>query len=272
MKQKTGRAKSTGLASRSLSRPFQRPSLGERWIPAVFKEPSEAFRCRPPSYEVRAQNADTFDLDWPLPDRLGKKMFDRSLAITMLFALSPLIATLFLFNFVEGFLIPGNRGPFIYSYVASSAGKRFRKHKIRQIRKSEIDAVLAARGDWHAYAKEWSPESLTCMGRLVKALYLDELPQLWDIAVGHMSFVGPRPLAWHHYERDLAQGNVSRRLLKAGLLGSAQALKGTRAMGDPIADFEYLHSYRHLSAFRLFVLDLKIIFRGLNVVLRKRGL
>jgi lipopolysaccharide/colanic/teichoic acid biosynthesis glycosyltransferase len=262
-----GRSRRVGAQSAS-----EHAASDKSWRATAFTEPSEAFVCRPPSYEVRARNADTFDLKWPLPDRRGKKMFDISVAVTMLIALSPLIAVLFLFNFIEGLVVPRNRGPFIYSYVASSAGKRFRKHKIRQIRQSEIDAVLAARGDWHAYAREWSPESLTYMGRLVKALYLDELPQLWDIAIGHMSFVGPRPLAWHHYERDVAQGNVSRRLLKAGLLGSAQALKGTKAMGDPVADFEYLDSYRHLSALKLFVLDLKIIARGLHVVLRKRGL
>jgi len=41
-----------------------------------------------------------------------------------------------------------------------------------------------------------------------------------NLLKGDMSFVGPRPLAVHHYERDLKQGNVTRYLLKGGLLVS----------------------------------------------------
>jgi lipopolysaccharide/colanic/teichoic acid biosynthesis glycosyltransferase len=240
--------------------------------PPLPAEPPQAFHCKPPDEAVRQQYAHLFDLPGPLPERFAKLAFDKAVALLALVALSPVILALYLANLLEGLLIRENRGPFVFSYIASSAGRKFRKHKIRQIKMGAIDAELAAKGDWHAFAKEWAPESRTWVGRVVKALYLDELPQLWDILVGDMSFVGPRPLAWHHYERDLAQGNVTRRLLKGGLLGPGQALKGTAEMGNPAGDFEYVERYRNSTSLGLLWLDLRIIARGVAVVFRKRGL
>ena len=78
-----------------------------------------------------------------------------------------------------------------------------------------------------------------------------------------MSVVGPRPLAVHHFERDKAQGNVTRGLLKGGLLGLGHIMKGTPEMGNPIYEYEYVDRYLKLSPWGLLKLDFTIIWRGL---------
>jgi lipopolysaccharide/colanic/teichoic acid biosynthesis glycosyltransferase len=185
---------------------------------------------------------------------------------------SPIFALLFIAYALEGLLIRDNRGPPFVYYRAISAGKEFPKYKFRTIKTSCVDQELAKHGDWHAYAGEWTPESLTYVGRFVKKTYLDELPQLWNILSGAMSLVGPRPLAVHHYERDLAQGNVSRKLLKGGLVGQGQALKGTADLGDPAAEYDYIEKYLNLSELGLLWHDLKIMGRSLMVVFQAKGL
>ncbi|MFH1148085.1 MAG: hypothetical protein V1736_10320, partial [Pseudomonadota bacterium] len=76
----------------------------------------------------------------------------------------------------------------------------------------------------------------------------------------------------HHYQRDLEQGNVTRYLLKGGLLGLGHVMKGTPEFGNPMYEYEYADRYLKLSPFGLLWLDLKIIGRGIKVILQGKGL
>lgn len=87
-----------------------------------------------------------------------------------------------------------------------------------------------------------------------------------------MSIVGPRPLAVHHYERDLAQGNVTRKLIRGGILGLGHIRKGTDEMGDPKFEYEYIDKTMNLNSMKVLRLDLWIIYRGLRVVIKGKGL
>jgi lipopolysaccharide/colanic/teichoic acid biosynthesis glycosyltransferase len=208
----------------------------------------------------------------PLKDRLPKLVFDKVLALGFLAVASPVLLLLKLAYVVEGWLIPENKGPIFFSYNAMSQGRIIPKYKIRLIKTKFIDAEGAKRGDWHAYSAEWSPESRTHVGHFVKKFYLDELPQFYSILIGDMSIVGPRPLAVHHYERDRQQGNVTRFLLKGGLLGLGHVMKGTPQMGNPIYEYEYADQYIKRSPIGLLWLDLKIIGRGVKVIAQGKGL
>ena len=235
-------------------------------------EPKEAFPYKAPDDTIKQKYRHIFEIKQPLDDRWLKLAFDKLVAALLLLAAAPILLLLKLVYVVEGLLIPENKGPMFFSYNAVSGGKVFPKYKIRLIKVKFIDQEGAKRGDWHAYSAEWSPQSRTHVGRFVKKFYLDELPQFYNVLRGDMSIVGPRPLAVHHYERDLQQGNVTRFLIKGGLLGLGHIMKGTPEMGNPVFEYEYIDRYLKLSSPGLLWLDLVIIGRGIKVILKGKGL
>lgn len=234
-------------------------------------EPIEAFPYTPPTEEIKEKYREIFELNQPIKIRFLKLVFDKLVALVLLILFSPAIIILLIFNFIEGVLIPENRGPLFFYYNAVSQGRIIKKWKIRLIKTSYIDKELQAKGDWHAYKNEWMPEARTYLGAFVKKFYLDEIPQFYMVLKGDMSIVGPRPLAIHHYERDLAQGNVTRKLIRGGLLGYGHVRKGTPEFGKPIYEYEYVYRCLHYSSWKLFLTDLYVIWRGVVVMLKGGG-
>lgn len=109
----------------------------------------------------------------------------------------------------------------------------------------------------------------TAVGRLLRRTSLDELPQLFNILQGRMSFVGPRPHAVAHNElyRKLISGYMIRHKVRPGLTGWAQVhgLRGETAEIEQMRerveyDLDYLRNWS-LS------LDLRIILRTIGIVL-----
>ena len=94
---------------------------------------------------------------------------------------------------------------------------------------------------------------------------------LLSVIKGDMSILGPRPLSVIHYERDIAQGNVTRFLLRGGLLGLGHINKGTAEMGNPIYEYEYVNQYINRSSFGLFCLDLWVIWKGIQLMFKGDG-
>ena len=79
------------------------------------------------------------------------------------------------------------------------------------------------------------------------------------------------PISVLHFERDKAQGNVTRSLLRGGLLGLGHINKGTSEMGNPIYEYEYVDEYLKRSSFSLLMLDLWIIWKGIQVIVKGGG-
>jgi putative colanic acid biosynthesis UDP-glucose lipid carrier transferase len=110
---------------------------------------------------------------------------------------------------------------------------------------------------------------VTPVGRLIRRTSLDELPQLFNVILGDMSLVGPRPHAIAHNEmyRKLISGYMIRHKVRPGITGLAQVngMRGETETLDKMServryDLEYL---RHWSPW----LDLKIIFRTVGLII-----
>lgn len=235
-------------------------------------EPKEAFPYTKPNKKVLERYSHIFELDNPVPPRLVKNAFDKVFSLIFLILSIPIFTLLKLSYIFEGFLIKENSGPLFFYYWGVSQGKKIKKYKLRIIKEKYIEGGTTNNHDWMSYSKEWDKSARTYTGKLIKKYYLDELPQFYSILKGDMSIVGPRPLSVIHYERDLSQGNVARKFLKGGLLGLGHIRKGTEEFGSPIYEYEYLDMYIKLSALRLLIMDLKIIFKGILLVLKGQGL
>lgn len=237
----------------------------------IISEPKEAFPYKPPSPEILHMYPHIFNIHQPLPPRLVKVLFDKFIASIFLAISAPILLILKFAFLVEGFLIPENKGPMFFYYNAISAGRIIPKYKIRLIKIKFIDEEGAKRHDWLAYSAEWNENSRTYVGQFVKKFYLDELPQFYSVLKGDMSIVGPRPLSILHYERDRLQGNVTRFLLRGGLLGLGHINKGTSEMGNPLYEYEYADHYLKKNSLSLLFLDLWIIWRGILVIIKGGG-
>ena len=236
-----------------------------------FNEPLEAFPYMAPTNEVKEKYSHIFNLKSLLPPRFFKVIFDKIISFILLILFFPIILILKIAYVLEGVIIKENKGPMFFYYWGISGGKKIKKWKLRLIKTKYIDPVGAASHDWAAFSAEWNTESRTYVGAFVKKWYLDEIPQFWSVLKGDMSIVGPRPLSILHYERDIQQGNITRLLLKGGLLGMGHINKGTAEMGDSIFEYEYINEYLNRSSLSLLKLDLWIIWKGIQLILKGGG-
>jgi Undecaprenyl-phosphate glucose phosphotransferase len=174
-----------------------------------------------------------------------KRSFDLACSALGLIVLSPVLLAIALWVRLD------SRGPVLYAQErVGMSGRRFRMLKFRTMR---TDAEAGGRAGWT------TPDDprRTRAGRVLRPLSLDELPQLWNVLVGEMSLVGPRPERPVYVEefRASVPRYMLRHHVKAGITGWAQ-VHGLR--GDTPLDrrIEYdLYYIRHWSL----GLDLRIL-------------
>jgi len=197
--------------------------------------------------------------DYSLPRRLSKRAFDLVAASTILMLTSPLMLLTALAVWLE------SGGPILYRQIR--VGERGRHFEIVKFRSMRVDAEVDGVARWASRDDNRS----TRVGRLIRKTRLDELPQLFSVLRGDMSFVGPRPERPHFV--DMLSGEIRyygvRHSVKPGLTGWAQLRYPYGASvrdADEKLKFDLFYVKNHGLVF-----DLMILLQTVEVVLFGRG-
>ena len=158
-----------------------------------------------------------------------------------------------------------SEGPVLYCQErVGEGGKRFTLYKFRSMR------VDAERDGTPVWARD-NDERITRVGRFIRMTRLDELPQLWNVLRGDMSFVGPRPersFFVEQLEKEIPFYQ-QRHAVKPGVTGWAQIkYEYGSSIEDAMEKLRYdLYYIKHLSI----ALDLSIVFDTVKVVMFGKG-
>ena len=192
-------------------------------------------------------------------DRLLKRLLDLAIALPALLFIAPLLIIVSIAIKLD------SRGPVLFVQQRVGKGNRiFRMYKFRSMRAEKCDA----NGNQSTRRDD---DRITRIGRFIRSTSIDELPQLFNIVRGEMSFVGPRPHAMGSLAGDQLFWEVDHRYhhrhaCKPGLTGLAQirGFRGATHRREDLvnrldADLEYINGW---SVKR----DLMILFATVKVV------
>jgi sugar transferase (PEP-CTERM system associated) len=191
--------------------------------------------------------------------KAAKRAMDVLLATVGLVLLSPVMVLVALLVRLT------STGPMLYHQVrVGGRGRLFMVHKFRSM---NVNAEAESGPVW---AKTRDPR-VTSIGRFLRKARLDELPQLWNVLVGEMSFVGPRPERPEFVEELTREIPFygQRHIVRPGLTGWAQVRYSYGASKeDALEKLQYeLFYIKNMSL----ALDLFIILKTIKTVILRRG-
>ena len=187
-----------------------------------------------------------------IPERIVKRCFDIFLSAIGLIVLSPIMILVSLAIFCY------DRGPVFYRQTRyTKGGKTFKILKFRSM-------ITDAEKDGVARLASANDDRITPIGKFLRACRLDELPQFFNIFVGDMSFVGPRPERPEiadEYTKEVPEFAFRLRV-KAGLTGYAQVFGkyNTTSYDKLKLDMIYVENASLMTDLKLLLLTLKVIF------------
>ena len=189
---------------------------------------------------------------------VAKRLFDVLASGTLLLLSFPLIALF------AALVKLDSRGPAFFRQVRVGLyGEPFTLLKLRSMR-------LDAEAGGAAWAQRDDPR-VTRVGRIIRKLRIDELPQVWTVLTGQMSFVGPRPEVPRFVDQleEQLPYYAERHIVKPGITGWAQINYPYGAsVEDARAKLEYdLYYAKNYTPF----LDLLILLQTLRVILWPEG-
>src|SRR5207248_4625729 len=192
-----------------------------------------------------------------------KGLFDRCAAAAALVMLAPVMSALAVAVWMH------DRGPALFTQVrVGKDGRSFRMYKFRTMvvdaERHRPDLLASNDSDGVLFKLRRDPR-VTAVGAHLRRLSLDELPQLFNVFLGHMSLVGPRPALPD--EAAVYAEHVRRRLVvKPGLTGLWQVKGRSDLSWEEMVrlDRRYVENWS-------FALDLQILWKTISVMVRGSG-
>ncbi len=190
---------------------------------------------------------------------IAKRLFDIIASLILLFATMPIVIVFAILVKLE------SRGPAFYRQVR--VGLFGQPYSVVKLRSMRSDAEVQGKAVWAAK----DDPRITMVGKFIRKVRIDELPQTWNVLKGEMSFVGPRPER-PEFVADLEQQlsyYAERHMVKPGITGWAQI---NYPYGASIEDsrhkLEYdLYYAKNYTPF----LDILILLQTIRVVLWPEG-
>ncbi|MBC9245846.1 sugar transferase [Paracoccus sp. 11-3] len=201
--------------------------------------------------------------------RLYRRMFKRPVDILLVVLASPVFVPVVL---VLALLVwmRDRRNPFYSQLRIGRGGNSYRMWKLRTMvvdADAHLNAYLEsnpeARDEWERTQKLRHDPRITVFGRILRATSLDELPQLWNVATGDMSLVGPRPML---PEQEAMYAGDGYYRLRPGITGFWQIAGRNRTTFAARAWYDDQYE-RELSMSR----DVVILMQTVRVVLTRTG-
>ena len=186
----------------------------------------------------------------------------RTMALILLLVSAPLLVVIYVLVKLD------SSGPFIYKQERPGRfGKKFKAYKIRTM------CVGADRNPQLAHAVTSQTPEVTRVGRYLRDLKIDEVPQLWNIVRGEMVFVGPRPIApslQKHLEENIP-GFEQRLMTHPGMTSLGQiCIEENDLAENVISDWQVrFEGEQHYMLYRNLTYDVTIMLLTAGYCLRK---
>ena len=170
-----------------------------------------------------------------------------------------------IFIIVSVLIYMDDPGPVFFKQKRIGKNKKiFWLHKFRSMKMNTPDIPTHLLDNPEQY--------ITRVGRVLRLLSIDELPQIYDILLGRMAIIGPRPALWNQYDLIAERDKYGANDIKPGLTGWAQ-INGRDELPIPVKakiDGEYTEKL-NAGGFTAFYMDFKCFFGTITKVLKHDG-
>ena len=197
-----------------------------------------------------------------------RRFFKRAFDITAIVLAAPAVLPIVV---IAAAMVARDGGsPFYTQMRVGKDGKRFRMWKLRSMVRDadeRMEEFLAsnpdARMEWDSTQKLKADPRITRMGKFLRKSSLDELPQLWNVLVGDMSLVGPRPMMISQQSLYPGQAYYA---LRPGITGYWQTSGRNRTTFEARAEFDDAYE-----ADLSLLTDMKVLAATVGVVVHGTG-